>query len=245
MISLTMDMVQYDCPYIAVTDEIDVSFYTMHWEFDAAEESLVTRLLVDAADPGALTQGLDALAEREGMEGFEIISRRAESAVVKSTIHETSAMRGVRAHDGYITGPFRISDGSELWNVGFDTSGAADEALADLERENDFTVEKRDATTHEDYLDVVRNVEAATELLEGCRELSAVERRTLRRAVEGGYFETPRDATLSTLASEFDVSKTAVSKNLRRGEGKVLERIVDAVSAVDGTTDPATDDHRG
>lgn len=30
MLSMTMEMVQYDCPYIAVTDDVDVSFHTMH-----------------------------------------------------------------------------------------------------------------------------------------------------------------------------------------------------------------------
>lgn len=236
MLSLSMDMVQYDCPYIAVTEQVDVSFYTMHWDFDTSEGTLVTRLLVEGDDDGALVNGLDALRNQQGMEGFDVISCQGETAVIKSTIHETNAMREIRAHDGYITGPFRIRDGSELWNVGFDTSAAADEALSDLDRENEFSVESRTDAAYEDYLDVVRNLDAAKELLDSCRNLTTVERETLQRAVSGGYFETPRDATLTTLAEEFDVSKTAVSKNLRRGEGKVLERIVEAVAAVDDST---------
>jgi len=35
------------------------------------------------------------------------------------------------------------------------------------------------------------------------------------------------------LAAEFDVSKPAVSKNLRRGERKMVERVVDALSDLD------------
>ncbi|SEO45553.1 Predicted DNA binding protein, contains HTH domain [Halogranum amylolyticum] len=235
MISLTMDMVQYDCPYIAVTDDVDVSFYTMHWDFNAARETLETRILVEGDDRGALTNGLGALGEQTGMREFDLLSRQGESAVIKSDIEQTNAMKVIRENDGYITGPFRIREGSELWNVGFDTGDAADDALAELERENDFSVEARNATSLDDYLDIVQNVDPAKELLDGCRALSEVERQTLERAVEGGYFQTPRDATLGTLAEEFDVSKTAASKNLRRSEQKVLERVISAASSLDET----------
>ncbi len=234
MISLTMDMVQYDCPYIAVTDDVDVSFYTMHWDFDAARRTLETRILVSGDGRESLTTGLDVLREQGGIRGFDLLSREGDRAVIKSSIDQTNAMRVIRDHHGYITGPFRISEGSELWNVGFDTDAAADEALSALERENEFTVETRDATTLEDHLDLVRNVDTATDLLDGCRSLSAVERRTLRHAVDEGYFETPRGATLGCLADEFDVSKTAASKNLRRSERKVLERVVEVMDSLDG-----------
>ena len=233
MLSMTMDMVQYDCPYIDVTDDVDVSFYTMHWDFDSARQELETRILVEGADRGALDAGLDSLADHDQMLGFDLLSRRGETAVIRSSIGETDAMGAIRKNGGYITGPFKILDGSELWNVGFDSPGAADGALAALETDNDLRVEARNDVTLEDYFDIVQNVDVAERLFEGCRNLSSVERETLRHAVEGGYYETPRDATLSTLASEFDVSKTAVSKNLRRGEGKVLERVVEAASDLD------------
>jgi predicted DNA binding protein len=79
----------------------------------------------------------------------------------------------------------------------------------------------------------MRNVDPAISLLDGCRELSTVERETLDAAVSEGYFTTPREATLSTLAERFDVSKMAVSKNLRRGERKILGRVMDAVDELD------------
>ena len=235
MLSMTMDVVQYDCPYIAVTDDVDVSFHTMHWDFDASRQALETRILVTGASDGALANGLDALADQPGMRGFDLLSRRGDTAVIKSFIDETNAMRVVRDHDGYITGPFQIREGSELWNVGFDTSADADEALADLERENDFSVEARNSITLEDYLDVLQNIDAATGYLDDCRNLSTVEQRTLATAVDAGYFETPRETSLTALAEEFDVSKTSVSKNLRRGEKKILGGVVDTREGVDGT----------
>jgi predicted DNA binding protein len=66
-------------------------------------------------------------------------------------------------------------------------------------------------------------------LIEGCKDLSDVERETLEAAVSDGYYENPRDATLGTLADRFGVSKPAVSKNLRRGEQKMIQRVIDAI----------------
>ncbi|GKZ13201.1 hypothetical protein HAL_10820 [Haladaptatus sp. T7] len=233
MISVTMDMVQYDCPYIDVTDETDVSFHTMHWDFNTAQRKLETRILVRGDDRGALTNGLGALQDHDRMLEFELLSRRGDTAVIKSFIGQTDAMRTIRKHDGYITGPFQISDGSERWNVGFDSADNTDNALSDLERNNDFRVESRNATSFEEYLDVIQHLGAAKNVLDGCRELSETERETLRKAVDGGYFRTPRDADLGTLAEEFDVSKTAASNNLRRAEAKVLERVVSSFPEIE------------
>ena len=50
-------------------------------------------------------------------------------------------------------------------------------------------------------------------------------------------FSADRAQTIATnlgdLAEEFDVSKPAVSKNLRRGERQMVERVVDALSDLD------------
>ncbi|QZP38332.1 helix-turn-helix domain-containing protein [Halobaculum magnesiiphilum] len=233
MISLQMDMVQYDCPYIDTTVEHDVSFSAKQWDFNTARELLETRIMVRGADRGALDNALTTLGTHDNMRGYDLIKREGEVALIRSRIGQTDAMRVIRDRDGYITGPFEIADGSETWHVGFDRQSTADGALSALSRNNDFSVESRDSMDLEEYSDLMRNVGAATTLLNACRDLSAVERETLRTAVSDGYFTTPRDATLSTLAEEFDVSKMAVSKNLRRGQRKLLGRVTEAMDDLD------------
>ena len=233
MESLTMDMVQYDCPYIDTSEDHEVSFFAMHWDFNAARQQLETRILVTGADRTALDQGLEALRAHDNMRHCELLSKRDGKALIRSKIDQTDAMKAIRENDGYITGPFEISEGSEIWHVGFDDEGVAREALSDLDRHNDFAIETRESISFADYLDLIQNVGPARELLDASRNLSTVEQRTLQRAVETGYFEEPRDATLADLAAEFDVSKTAVSKNLRRSERKVLGRVVTAAEGLD------------
>ncbi|QLD90069.1 helix-turn-helix domain-containing protein [Natronomonas salina] len=235
MLDVTMEMEQYDCPFIDTTADHEVAFSTMHWRLDAAREELETRLLVEGADRGALDNGLSALREHGNMNEYQLFSRQDDTAVVRTVIEQTNAMTVIHDRGGYITGPFQIRNGQELWQVGFDDGGTADETLYALDKNNEFHVERRRDLELDQLFDVLGNVEAAGELLDACRSLSDVERRTIRRAADAGYFETPRDATLSTLADEFDVSTTAVSKNMRRGEKKLLRSLVDALERLDET----------
>ena len=229
MIDLTMDMEQYDCPFIDTTADHAVSFSTIHWHLDTAAEELETRMIVEADSRSTLDNGLSALREHEGMTDYRLFSKFEDSAVIYTGIEQTNAMETIMGHNGFITGPFHIEDGSEIWQVGFDDDDTADEALCALETGNDFDVEQRSSVELDELFDVLRNQGAAVKLLDACRSLSTVETETLRTAADRGYFESPREATLSTLADEFDVSTAAVSKNMRRGEKKVLRSLVEAL----------------
>jgi predicted DNA binding protein len=229
MIDISMDMRQYDCPFIDTTDDHDVAFSAAHWEFDSNRRELETRMVVEGDDRGALDTGLQALRDHDHMQEYRLLSKRDSIAHIRTTIDETDAMRVIRQNDGFVTGPFHIEAGTELWHVGFDDDGVAGDALAELERNNDYSVESRRQVALPELQSFVQNVGAAMTLIEGCQELSEAERETLETAVSEGYFESPREATLGTLAEEFGVSKPAVSKTLRRGQQKLFERTVEAL----------------
>ena len=142
-------------------------------------------------------------------------------------------MGTIRGNGGYITGPFYIEEGSEVWHVGFDDVEDADTTLAELERGTEYDVLDRKNTDLPEMQGFVQNAGAAMTLIEGCRDLSDVERETLETAVSDGYFQSPRDSTLGNLADEFGVSKPAVSKNLRRGQQKMIKRVVDALEEME------------
>jgi predicted DNA binding protein len=233
MIDISMDMQQYDCPFIDTTADHGVAFAAVGWNFDAAAGELETRMVVDGEDRWTLDDGLGALREHRNMQDFDLLTKRDGVAHIRTRIEETDAMGTIRDHDGFITGPFHIEDGSETWHVGFDTPGVADATLSELERNNEFDVLEREDPTLPELADVVNNAGAAMTLIDGCRDLSDTERETLETAAKTGYFETPREADLGELAEAFDVSKPAVSKNLRRGQGKLLERVTDAFDNLD------------
>lgn len=61
-------------------------------------------------------------------------------------------------------------------------------------------------------------------------DLTAKQRETLIRAVELGYYSTPRQASLDELCAEFDLSKSAVSQRLRTAESKIVRQIVERLT---------------
>jgi hypothetical protein len=58
-------------------------------------------------------------------------------------------------------------------------------------------------------------------------DLTDEQREAIEIALDRGYFEVPRRATLSDLAAEVGVSQQAVSERLRRGTNKVMRALVD------------------
>ncbi|MWG33205.1 helix-turn-helix domain-containing protein [Halomarina oriensis] len=53
--------------------------------------------------------------------------------------------------------------------------------------------------------------------------LTDCQRQTLVAAYEGGYYDTPRRATLADFGEQFDITPRAVSQRLRRGVGNLVE----------------------
>jgi len=228
MIDLVLDVRQPDCPFVETSEDHAVAFETTEWQFDADRRRLETTVRAEAATPGALTDGLRTLRAHDAVGDCRLVSKTGADAELRTTVGETAAMRTVREYDGYITEPFHTAEGSELWHVGFDDA-VAEDALAALERDQEFTVESREQVDDAMIGGMIRNADSAAALLEGCRSLTATERETLQVAVDEGYFDTPRGITLSELADRFDVSKPAVSKNLRRGQRKLLDRAVEVI----------------
>ncbi|WP_226481371.1 helix-turn-helix domain-containing protein [Natrinema amylolyticum] len=234
MIDLDIDMRQYDCPFIDTTDDIDIAFSAVQWQLDTDAERLETRLIAKADSRGALEDGLRMLREHPNMTDCYILSKRDNVAEIGTEIEETNAMGTIQRNGGYITGPFQIENGRERWHVGFDADEDEDRTLAELERHNDFSVENRDQFGPSTLFDLLENSESAMQLLEGCRSLTETERETFEVASRNGYYETPRETTLDELADHFDISKTAVSMNLRRSERKVLQAALGALDQMDG-----------
>lgn len=74
--------------------------------------------------------------------------------------------------------------------------------------------------------------------------LTVEERETLRVALEAGYFDVPRAATLVDIAERLDRTDVEVSQQLRREIGTVLRStgvLSDPVATADGGTDRSLD----
>ncbi len=63
--------------------------------------------------------------------------------------------------------------------------------------------------------------------------LSQKERATLRAAIDRGYYETPREITVSELADELDIPQSTVSYRLRQAEAQLAKGYISRSVPVD------------
>lgn len=113
----------------------------------------------------------------------------------------------LRAHDGTHLGATRDADGLHL-RARFPDRGALD---AFLRAANDVA---RDAEIHRLYAEDGRSTARA--------DLTDRQRDALELAHERGYFATPSEVGLDTLAAEFDVTPQTLSRHLRVAVEKVV-----------------------
>lgn len=100
--------------------------------------------------------------------------------------------------------PFEISEGEGVWDV-----TSARSSLSDLGRRlDDIGVEYE--------VEHVRMVEEDSLLTDRQRDL-------VERAIREGYYDTPREATLSEVAEAAGLAKSTTSETLHRAEGKIVK----------------------
>jgi DNA-binding transcriptional ArsR family regulator len=56
--------------------------------------------------------------------------------------------------------------------------------------------------------------------------LTETQRETLEVAVTNGYYEDPKEISLEELASKLDITKSALSRRLKRAEANLVSRII-------------------
>lgn len=71
--------------------------------------------------------------------------------------------------------------------------------------------------------------------------LTPEQREALVLAVQRGYFDSPREVSLATLAPELDISQQALSSRIRRANEKVLKRTL--LRSVEGPQNGKDIDH--
>lgn len=76
-----------------------------------------------------------------------------------------------------------------------------------------------------DETDIVYDVQHVSDVTtsDADRLLTGRQREVLRTAAELGYYDTPRDATLTDVAATLDISKSNCSELLHRAEGHVVD----------------------
>lgn len=152
---------------------------------------------------------LDAMEAAPGVTDIEPIRREADVAVVQFETSEPLLLASIQASGVPLSLPLDITNGRAQLEVtaSRDRIAALGEAFDDLGLS--YSLDR-----------LYESVEAASPLTDKQRE-------TLLAALERGYYDTPRDVTLSELADELGMAASTASGILHRAEESVVKAFVD------------------
>ncbi len=136
---------------------------------------------------------------------YAVLSRGADRAEVITWAEQGSIVDSIIKKNCVFIGPTIVRDGVENWHIMAPTREELQEAVASLAQCADVAY--------------IRNAEGIGPEA-GLTERQA---KTLRTAVDMGYFDTPRRASIRDVARRLSVSPSTAVEHLRKAEKKVLE----------------------
>jgi len=175
-------------------------------------DSGVSLAEVIAADlPSVLTE----MSEYEAVTQIDLLQRDGDEALVQFQTSMPLLLFPARDSGIPLEMPFEISDGQAVWEV-----TAPQERLSALGEQ----LEVFDISFTVDYI----QQHVAEEPL-----LTERQRRLVVEATDAGYYDTPRECSLTDVAEQLDIAKSTASETLHRAEEKIVKRYVEQLPDTD------------
>ncbi|WP_018257751.1 helix-turn-helix domain-containing protein [Halomicrobium katesii] len=152
---------------------------------------------------------LGQMDEREAVTSLEILQRWEDTALVQFETSDPLLLVPVQGSGIPLEMPFRLSDGEARWEI-----TAPQERLSALGQQ----LEEFGIPFH---------VERVSQHVETEQLLTGSQLELIRAAVENGYYDTPRDCSLTELASAVGIAKSTCSETLHRAEEKIVKEFVE------------------
>lgn len=159
---------------------------------------------------------VEATAAHDAVTALDVLGRHGDEALVRFETDAPILLFPARESGVPIEPPVEIRDGTATLDV--TASRARLSALGDQLRafDLDFRVE------------YVHRSLAAEPLL------TDTQRALVTAAVEHGYYDTPRETTLTELAEAVGIAKSTASETLHRAEGSIVKQYVDDLPELPG-----------
>jgi hypothetical protein len=158
---------------------------------------------------------LTEMSEYEDVIELELMQRKDGEALVQFTTTMPLLLFPARDSGIPLEMPFEISDGQAVWEV-----TAPQDRLSALGEQ----LEMFDISFSVDYI----QQHVAEEPL-----LTERQRRLVLEASEAGYYDTPRESSLTDVADRMEIAKSTASETLHRAEEKIVKQYVDQLPASD------------
>jgi len=158
----------------------------------------------------ALDEVLTAVSSTTEVRNYELLDRYEDRAVFQYETDVAILYRAVRDAEIIPAFPYVIRDGTLI----FTTTTTPDRLsrLGQLFRE----------------LGIPHEVTTISKSLDTASVLTERQRQVVLRAIELGYYDVPRQCTLSELAVDIGVATSTASQLLHRAEGHVMKQYADS-----------------
>ena len=149
-----------------------------------------------------------AMAEQDDVTDIETLQRRDDEALVQFETADPLLLMPARGSNVPLEMPFDIRDGEVVWEV-----TAPREQLSELGGQ----LEEFGISFSVEYIRQESDRE---------RLLTDRQREIVETAVEAGYYDTPRQCSLTELAERIDIAKSTCSDTLHRAEEAIIKEYV-------------------
>jgi hypothetical protein len=165
-----------------------------------------------ASDPG---QVVDAMRDYEVVTAVDILQQTGGTTLVQFETTEPILLLPVQKAGTPLDLPFVIRDGNVDWEITATHDRLS--TLVDQLREFDIDFDVRSMVYEVD----------TTQLL------TEQQTRIVRCAIETGYYDTPRESTLTELADDLGLAKSTCSETLHRAEEKIIKQFALDLDVID------------
>jgi hypothetical protein len=173
------------------------------------EDSGVGLTEITAEDLVAILGEMD---DTDAVTDLEILQQWEDTALVQFETDDPLLLFPVQGSGIPLEMPFTLSDGEARWEV-----TAPQERLSALGQQlEEFGIPFR--------------VERVSQHVETEQLLTQSQLELIQAAVEHGYYDTPRDCSLTDLAEEVGIAKSTCSETLHRAEEKIVKEFVEELS---------------
>lgn len=185
-----------------------------------------------ALEADDLDASLEVIESHRTMDDVEVLERyelahadRASATLfVRGSLTEFTPLQTL-LYEGFLPlGPTVLEDGRECFDLLLDDREELSKATEVLSEFGAVDVERISS-------DFSRKVTpSAAEWQELLGSIPPRQRELITLALEEGYFDIPRQATLADLAEQMDITKTTASNHLRKAERSLMEFLVTYVN---------------
>lgn len=234
MIIASIDLNQYDCPVVRLTEEMEFVKIIVFGVNNSLIKEGIEKIYIkiQSEDPKAVFESIKRIQGYGMVKNLTVLGRKDVEAKAMLLIKKTKAMETTVDLDAMPLAPWVAKNGHEKWTLGFYHRKALNEFLS-IVKEHDIV---KDVKVKEVPEEVIEKISQAyiplTSFMEKVDELTPRQLNVLKLSIEEGYYDWPRRSNTIELSKRLGISRVAVTKLLRKAEGTILRESISFIESL-------------